>query len=286
MTRFVRIFEMSPRDGLQNEKRLVPAADKIRLVDLLSRCGFTHIETASFVSPKWVPQMADGAAVLAGIARAPGVAYAALVPNLAGYEAARAARADAVAVFAAASETFSRRNINCTIAESIERFRPVLAAARVDGIPVRGYVSCVTDCPYEGQIAPNAVAGVAARLLEIGCHEISLGDTIGRGSPERIGRMLEAVLEVAPAERLAGHYHDTSGLALANIEISLGYGVRTFDASVGGLGGCPFAPGAKGNVDTLAVFRRLRELGFATGLDEAALEEAAHFARSLRVVEA
>lgn len=286
MTRFVRIFEMSPRDGLQNEKRLVPAADKIRLVDLLSRCGFTHIETASFVSPKWVPQMADGAAVLAGIARAPDVAYAALVPNLAGYEAARAARADAVAVFAAASETFSRRNINCAIAESIERFRPVLAAARVDGIPVRGYVSCVTDCPYEGQIAPNAVAGVAARLLEIGCHEISLGDTIGRGSPERIGRMLEAVLEVAPAERLAGHYHDTSGLALANIEISLGYGVRTFDASVGGLGGCPFAPGAKGNVDTLAVFRRLRELGFATGLDEAALEEAAHFARSLRVVEA
>lgn len=286
MTRFVRIFEMSPRDGLQNEKRLVPAADKIRLVDLLSRCGFTHIETASFVSPKWVPQMADGAAVLAGIARTPGVAYAALVPNLAGYEAARAARADAVAVFAAASETFSRRNINCAIAESIERFRPVLAAARVDGIPVRGYVSCVTDCPYEGQIAPNAVAGVAARLLEIGCHEISLGDTIGRGSPERIGRMLEAVLEVAPAERLAGHYHDTSGLALANIEISLGYGVRTFDASVGGLGGCPFAPGAKGNVDTLAVFRRLRELGFATGLDELALEEAAHFARSLRVVEA
>jgi hydroxymethylglutaryl-CoA lyase len=286
MTRFVRIFEMSPRDGLQNEKRLVPAADKIRLVDLLSRCGFTHIETASFVSPKWVPQMADGAAVLAGIVRTPGIAYTALVPNLVGYEAARAAHADEVAVFAAASETFSRRNINCTIAESIERFRPVLAAARADGVPVRGYVSCVTDCPYEGQIPPKAVAHVAVRLLEIGCREISLGDTIGRGSPERIGRMLEAVLQVAPAERLAGHYHDTSGMALANIETSLALGIGNFDASVGGLGGCPYAPGAKGNVDTLAVFRRLRELGYATGLDEPALEEAARFARSLRTVAA
>jgi hydroxymethylglutaryl-CoA lyase len=279
---FVHIFEMSPRDGLQNEPRPVATADKIRLVDLLSACGLTRIEAASFVNPKLVPQMADGAAVLAGIARARGVAYTALVPNMIGYRAARAAEADEVAVFASASEGFSRHNINCTIDESIGRFAPVLAAAKSDGIPVRGYVSCVTDCPYDGRVEPGAVAAVAARLAELGCYEISLGDTIGKGTPDRVAAMLDAVLQSLPAGCLAGHFHDTAGMALANIEVALARGVRTFDASVGGLGGCPFAPGAKGNVDTLAVHRRLGELGYATGLDGKGLERAARFARSLR----
>ena len=282
MAERVRIVEVCPRDGLQNEARLVPLAEKIRLVDLLSDCGFDSIEVTSFVSPKWVPQLADAAQVMAGIARKPGICYTALTPNLEGFRRARAAKADEVAIFAAASETFSRKNINCSIAESIERFRSVAAAAASDGVPLRGYVSCVTHCPYEGQIAASAVARAAASLLALGCREISLGDTIGEAYPADIARMLEAVLDVAPAAQLAGHYHDTRGRALGNIAVSLDHGVRVFDASASGLGGCPYAPGAAGNVATEAVAQFFAAQGLATGLDLAALDRAAAFARTLR----
>jgi hydroxymethylglutaryl-CoA lyase len=282
MAEHVTLYEMSPRDGLQNEARAIATADKIALVDRLTACGFTHIEVASFVSPKWIPQMADGAAVLAGIVRRPGVTYAALTPNLQGYMAARDARAGEVAIFGAASETFSRRNINATIAESLARFAPVAEAARADGISLRGYVSCVTDCPFEGAVEPVRVAEVTERLLDLGCRAVSLGDTIGHGTPERVAAMLETVLAVADAGQLAGHFHDTRGHALANIEVSLGMGLRVFDASCGGLGGCPYAPGAAGNVATEAVAARLAGLGYTTGLDPEKLAEAAAFARGLR----
>jgi len=285
MAEHVTIFEMGPRDGLQNEKRLIATADKIRLVDMLSACGFTRIEMASFVSPKWVPQMADSAEVLAGIARAPDVSYAALTPNMKGYERARAARADEVAVFGSASEGFSKANINCTIAESIDRMAPVIEAARADGIPCRGYVSCVIRCPYDGPVAPGAVAGVAAKLIELGCYEISLGDTIGAGTPETIAAMLDAVLAAVPAAKLAGHYHDTNGRACENIAVSLEKGLRVFDSAIAGLGGCPFAPGSKGNVATEGVIETVEAAGFETGIDLAKLAEVAAFARTLRASE-
>ncbi|WP_347266866.1 hydroxymethylglutaryl-CoA lyase [Paracoccus sp. (in: a-proteobacteria)] len=278
----VEIFEMGPRDGLQNEKRLIPAADKIALVDLLSQAGFRRIEVTSFVSPKWVPQMADGAQVMAGITRAPGVSYAVLTPNMKGYTAARAARADEVAIFASASEGFSRANLNASIAESLERFAPVAAAARADGVPVRGYVSVVTDCPYDGPTPPGNVARVAAALRDLGCYEISLGDTIGQGRPESIDAMLAAVLEELPPERLAGHYHDTAGRALENIDASLARGIRVFDAAVGGLGGCPYAPGAKGNVATEKVAAHLAARGFDPGLNTEIIARAALMAQGLR----
>ncbi len=278
----VTIYEVSPRDGLQNEARPIPTPRKIALVDLLSDCGLSHIEVASFVSPKWVPQMADGAAVLTGIARRPGVVYAALAPNLKGYAAARAAGVGEVAIFASASESFSQRNINCSIAESLARFAPVAEAAAADGVPLRGYVSCVTDCPFEGAIAPRSVADVAAGLFALGCREVSLGDTIGHGTPDSVVRMLRAVLKTAPPARLAGHFHDTRGRALDNIEAALELGLRVFDAACGGLGGCPFAPGAAGNVATERVVARLHDLGFATGLDPARLAAAGTFARGLR----
>ena len=282
MAERVTIFEVGPRDGLQNEDRLIPAADKIRLVDMLSACGFAKIEATSFVSPKWVPQMADAAEVMAGIHRRPGVSYAALTPNLQGYARAREAGADEVAVFAAASESFSQKNINCSIAESLERFRPVADAARADGVPLRGYVSCVTDCPYNGPTPPDAVARVVEALHGMGCYEISLGDTIGAGTPETVAAMLDAALQVAPPSRLAGHYHDTRQRALDNIRVSLDKGLRVFDTAVGGLGGCPYAPGAKGNVATGAVVALLDEAGYETGIDAAELEKAAAFAASLR----
>lgn len=282
MSRHVDIFEVGPRDGLQNEKAAIATADKIALVDLLSSAGFRRIEVASFVSPKWVPQMADSAAVLAGIRRAPGVSYAALTPNMKGYEGAVAARASEIAIFGSASEGFSRANINASIAESLERFRPVAARALADGIPVRGYVSCVTDCPYDGPVAPAAVARVVAALRDMGCYEISLGDTIGQARPETIAAMLDAVLEEVPAEKLAGHYHDTAGRALENITVSLEKGLRAFDAAVGGLGGCPYAPGAKGNVATEAVIAHVEAQGYETALDRALVAEAAVLARSLR----
>jgi len=278
----VEIFEVGPRDGLQNEARAIPAAEKIALVDCLSRAGFRRIEVASFVSPKWVPQMADSAAVLAGIARAPGVRYAALAPNMKGYEAAVAARADEVAIFGSASEGFSRANINATIAESLERFAPVAARALAEGVPVRGYVSCVTDCPYDGPVAPGAVARVAAALRDMGCYEISLGDTIGQGRPETVAAMLRAVLDEVPPAQLAGHFHDTAGRALENVGVSLEAGLRVFDAAVGGLGGCPYAPGAAGNVATEALAAYLAARGHDTGLDHGIIAQAALMAQAMR----
>ena len=278
----VEIFEVGPRDGLQNEKREIPVAEKVALVDCLSRAGFARIECAAFVSPKWVPQMAGSAEVLDGITRATGVRYAALVPNMKGYEAALAAGADEVAVFASASEGFSKANINATIEESLERFLPILEDARHRDMPVRGYVSCVTDCPYDGAVAPDAVARVADRLFAMGCYEISLGDTIGQATPDKIARMLLKVRDAVPVGRLAGHYHDTAGRALENIDASLSLGVRVFDAAVGGLGGCPYAPGAAGNVATEAVAAHLERLGDSTGLDLGVLAEAAEMARALR----
>jgi hydroxymethylglutaryl-CoA lyase len=282
MADHVTIFETSPRDGLQNEKRTVSTEDKITLIDLLSTCGITHIEVTSFVSPKWVPQMADAEAVFVGLRKVPGLVYSALTPNLQGFERAAAAGADAVAIFASASESFSLKNINCTIAESFERFHPVVKAAQVAALPVRAYVSCVVECPYSGPTSPRQVADVAARLLQLGCYEISLGDTTGRGSPATIAAMLDAVLQVVPAARLAGHFHDTGGRALDNISISLARGLRVFDTAAGGLGGCPYAPGAPGNVATEAVVAMLHASGFVTGIDPMLLAKAARFAQSLR----
>ena len=276
------IFEVGPRDGLQNEARAIPTAEKVALVDLLSRAGFRRIEVASFVSPRWVPQMADGADVLAGIAQAPGVSYAALTPNLRGFEAASVAGADEVAIFASASEGFSRANLNASLAESLERFAPVAAAARADGMPVRGYVSCVTDCPFDGPVAPGDVARVVAALRRLGCYEVSLGDTLGRGRPEAVDAMLDAVLDELDADRLAGHFHDTGGCALANVDVALGRGLRVFDAAVGGLGGCPYAPGAAGNVATGPLLAHLEARGFETGLDAAAVARAGEAARAMR----
>lgn len=283
MKGFVEIVEMGPRDGLQNEERLIETQDKIALVDMLSLAGFRRIEVASFVNPKWVPQMADSADVLSGITRAKGVTYVALVPNLKGYLAARAAGADEVAIFASASEKFSQANLNCSIMESISRFSAIFSAAKEDNMKVRGYVSMVTDCPFEGRIPPQAVAKVVAALRDIGCYEVSLGDTIGHGRPETIEPMLASVCNELPPERLAGHYHDTNGRALENIEVSLAHGLRVFDASVGGLGGCPYAPGAKGNVATESVDQRLRALGYHTGLSAAVLAKSAALAQALRV---
>jgi hydroxymethylglutaryl-CoA lyase len=276
------IFEVGPRDGLQNEAREIPVAEKVALVDKLSTAGFERIECASFVSPKWVPQMAGSGEVLGAIAKREGTRYAALAPNMRGYEDALAAGADEIAVFASASEGFSQKNINASIDEAFERFAPILEAARHADVPVRGYVSCVVECPYDGAVDPAQVAAVADRLFAMGCYEISLGDTIGAGTPSSIAKMLLAVRERVPARRLAGHYHDTHGRAMANIDASLSLGVRVFDAAVGGLGGCPFAPGAAGNVATEAVNRHLTTLGYKTGLDQAVLEEAAQMARQMR----
>jgi isopropylmalate/homocitrate/citramalate synthase len=273
----VRIVEVGPRDGLQNEAHLVPTATKIELIHRLARAGLKTIEVTAFVSPKWVPQMADHAAVLAGIDRQPGVSYPVLVPNLQGFEAALAAGVTEIAVFAAASETFSQKNIHCSIAESFERFRPVFDAARSANIRVRGYVSCVLGCPYEGAIAPAKVTEVARRLFDSGCYEISLGDTIGVGTPTQTLRLLESVSQHVPLAQLAGHFHDTYGQALANVYASVTFGVRVFDASVSGLGGCPYAPGASGNVATEDLLYMLNGMGFATGVDLKALIEAGAF---------
>ena len=267
LPRSVRIVEVGPRDGLQNEARSVPTAVKIDLIDRLGDAGLRSIEATAFVSPKWVPQMADNAQVMAGLRRRPGVSYPALVPNLQGFEAAAAAGVEEIAVFGAASESFSRRNINCSIAESLARFEPVAAAAKQRGIRMRGYVSCVLGCPYEGDVAPAAVAEVAERLADMGCYEISLGDTIGVGTPGRLQAMLRAVAERVPIERLAVHCHDTYGQALANIYAALGLGVAVIDSSVAGLGGCPYAKGASGNVATEDVVYLLHGLGIETGID-------------------
>ncbi|HYR35185.1 MAG TPA: hydroxymethylglutaryl-CoA lyase [Burkholderiales bacterium] len=263
----VRIVEVGPRDGLQNEPKEVPTAVKVELIERLADAGLPAVEATAFVSPKWVPQMADHTEVLERIRRRPGVAYPVLAPNLKGFEAARAAGATEVAIFGAASEAFSRRNINCSIAESLDRFRPVAEAARQANIKVRGYVSCVLGCPYEGDISPERVADVAAALAEMGCYEISLGDTIGTGTPGKTKAMIEACARRVPVGKLAGHYHDTYGQALANIYASLELGVSTFDASIAGLGGCPYAAGASGNVATEDVVYMLNGLGARTGVD-------------------
>ena len=278
----VEIFEVGPRDGLQNEPRLIATSEKVALVDCLSGAGFHRIECASFVSPKWVPQMADSGDVLAGITRAKDVSYAALTPNMRGFERAVAANADEIAIFGSASEGFSRANINKSIAESLTAFEPVVAAAKSADIPVRGYVSCVVECPYDGPVSPDAVVKVVKALDKMGCYEISLGDTIGRGTPSAVADMLKAVLDVVPAERLAGHFHDTGGRALANIEVALKHGICVFDAAVGGLGGCPYAPGAAGNVATEAVATRMQALGLPTGLDLDVIARAAEMARQMR----
>jgi hydroxymethylglutaryl-CoA lyase len=263
----VRIVEVGPRDGLQNEKTIIPAAAKIELIDRLSATGLRSIEATSFVSPKWVPQLADAAEVFAGITRRPGVSYPVLVPNLQGYERALAVGASEVAVFSAASEAFNRRNINASIDESIDRFVPVLERARDDGVKVRGYVSTVLGCPYQGEVPLADVVRVASRLFELGCYEISLGDTIGIGTPAKARAMLRAVAGAVPLPALAVHFHDTRGQALANLLACLEDGVAVVDAAVSGTGGCPYAPGASGNVATEDVVYMLEGMGVATGVD-------------------
>ncbi len=273
----VRIVEVGPRDGLQNEATPLDVATRIGLIDRLGAAGLPAIEAGSFVSPKWVPQMADTDAVLAGIDRRDGVDYPVLVPNMRGLEAALAAGAREVAVFGAASESFSRHNINCSIAESLERFRPVVEEARRQGVRVRGYVSCVLGCPYEGEIAPAAVAAVARALADMGCYEVSLGDTIGTGTPDKARAMVATVAAELPVAMLAAHFHDTYGQALANLYAVLQQGIAVVDSSVIGLGGCPYAAGASGNVATEDVLYLLDGLGIATGVDMDALLAAGRY---------
>ena len=270
----VRIVEVGPRDGLQNESTIVPLAAKVALIEALAEAGLKTVESGSFVSPKWVPQMADTAEVMAAITRRAGVSYPVLVPNLKGLEGALAAQVDEIAVFGAASESFSRKNINCSIAESLERFRPVVEAALARNIRVRGYISCVLGCPYEGAVPPAAVAAVAKTLFDMGCYEISLGDTIGTGTPLKAQAMIRAVAAVVPIEKLAVHFHDTWGQALANILACLELGVAVVDSAVAGLGGCPYAKGATGNVATEDVVYMLDGMGIATGVDLARLAAA------------
>ena len=275
----VTIFEMGPRDGLQNESNFISTPQKIKLVNLLSTSGIRKIETASFVSSKWVPQMADGEEVMAGIRRTPGVSFTALTPNEKGLERAIKAKADEIAVFGSASEGFSKANINRSISESLQTFGPIVKAAPM---PVRGYISCITECPYDGPTNPAEVIKVGEELLDMGCYEISLGDTLGSATPETTQKLLSALLSAFKTKDLALHFHDTKGRAIENINISLDFGISTFDSSIAGLGGCPYAPGAKGNVSTEAVIEFLESKGLRTGIDREKIKEAADFARSLR----
>lgn len=278
----IRLFEVGPRDGLQNEKIFIPTEDKLKLIHLLQDAGLTTIEATSFVSPKWVPQMADAKDVMAGIKRRKGVSIAALTPNLKGFEAALKAGADEVAIFASASESFSQKNINCSIDESLQRFEPVLRSAKHANVPVRGYVSCIAGCPYEGDVPFENVGRVTAKLDQMGCYEISLGDTIGKGVPDQISALIEYLAQLIPVEKLAGHFHDTGGRAIENISVSSERGIRCFDSSIGGLGGCPYAPGASGNVATEAVVAFFISKGVNLNIDQLALQKAAEFAKQLK----
>ncbi|RYG93214.1 hydroxymethylglutaryl-CoA lyase [Loktanella sp. IMCC34160] len=284
----IRIYEVGPRDGLQNEPGVIPMAGRLELIRALVAAGLRDIEVGSFVSPRWVPQMAGSAEILAGIDLGNDVNFAALIPNMKGWEAYAEAIAPLpripgeVAVFISASEGFSKANLNCSVAESLDRIAPVVDAARAAGVTVRGYVSCVTDCPFDGPTDPALVARAVAGLRALAPMQVSLGDTIGRGTPDTVSAMLDAVLAVCGPGNLAGHFHDTTGLALANVEASIAAGLRTFDSSVAGLGGCPYAPGAPGNLDTGALVDRCMALGFETGVDRAALDRAADIARGLR----
>jgi hydroxymethylglutaryl-CoA lyase len=277
----VEIVEVGPRDGLQNELKKISVEEKIQLIDKLSKCGFDRIEVASFVSSKWVPQMADSDLVFKGLTRNDTISYSALTPNLMGLEKAILCQVNEVAIFASASESFSNANINCSIKESIERFVPLMKLAKEYSLPVRGYVSCVTDCPFEGLILPKSVQTVASRLLDLGCYEVSLGETLGGASQQQVEVLLESILKYIPTNKLAGHFHDTKEMALENIRVALDYGLRTFDSSVGGLGGCPYAPGASGNVATEAVVKLLKKLGYQTKLDEECINSVALFAKNL-----
>jgi hydroxymethylglutaryl-CoA lyase len=276
----VQLIDVGPRDGLQNEKQAVPAAIKIELVRRLQIAGLTEIEVTSFVSPKWVPQMADNAQVMAGMARQPGVRYSVLTPNLQGFEAALQTQPDEIVVFGAASEAFSQKNINCSIAESMERFRPVVQAARAAGIAVRGAISCTVGCPYEGEIAPERVALVARLMREIGVQRVDVADTIGVGTPLKVQRALEAALQYYALDQVSGHFHDTYGMALANTLAALQLGVWNFQSSVAGLGGCPYAKGATGNVATEDVVYMLQGMGVDTGIDLDKLLDAGQFISS------
>lgn len=277
MSKFIRIVEVGARDGLQNESRPIDSGTKAKLVDLLATAGVSYIEAGSFVSPKAIPQMAGTDKVFASFSRRPEVVYSALTPNLRGYDLARAAGADEVAVFSAASEEFNQRNINCSIAESLSRFEPLMEKAISDGVRVRGYISCVVGCPYEGLILPERVLEVGSALLDMGCYEISLGDTIGIGTPARFDELLEVLMQTIPASKLAVHCHDTYGQALANIYAALDHGIRVIDSSVAGLGGCPYAEGATGNVATEDVIYMLHGLGYETGIDIDKLIDAGNF---------
>ena len=273
----VTLYEVGPRDGLQNEKAIIPTDVKLTLIEMLVQAGFQKIEAASFVSPKWVPQMADHSEIMQALQAKEGVIYSALTPNMRGFEAALAAKVQEAAIFGAASESFSQKNINCSIDESLERFKPVLQAAKKHNIKVRGYVSCVVGCPYEGRVLPSKVTEVAAKMLDMGCYEISLGDTVGAGTPKDIRLMLKDVLTVISPTNLALHCHDTYGQALANILAGLDEGIRTFDSSVSGLGGCPYAAGASGNVASEDVLYMMNGLGLSTGVDLEKLIDAAWY---------
>lgn len=263
----ISIFEVGPRDGLQNIKNEIPINRKIEIIDILSTTGIKKIECGSFVSAKWVPQMRGTDQIFQEIFRKDGVKYTALTPNLKGFENAMNVKVDEIAVFAAASETFSQKNVNCSIAESLERFEDIFKKAKQKKIPVRGYVSCIVECPYEGTVKPEKVLEVTSRLLEMGCYEVSLGDTIGKGTPKTVDALLKVICENLHAQQLAGHFHDTSDTAIKNVEIALKYGITTFDTAIGGLGGCPYAPGAKGNLSTVQLINAIGINSFIGALD-------------------
>ena len=281
MKKYIEIFEVGPRDGLQSERKVIGTEDKVKLVNFLSKCGMAKIEVSSFVSPKWVPQLADADIVFKTITRYPTVKYTALTPNLKGLNDAIAAKANEVAIFAAASETFSKKNINCSIEESINRFKPLMVEASAHGIPVRGYISCITDCPYEGKVNPSVVLKIAEHLYKLGCYQISLGDTIGKATPETLIKLYNYLFSEMSETVFAGHFHDTQGFALENIELSIENGLKTFDTSIAGLGGCPYAPGASGNVATERVVRFIEAKGYQTRINLDMLKEASNFAKAL-----